>query len=116
MLALPKHFLWLSKEPGPRILVEALKTYGTIEKPGAGSNPSILQWAKVTGLDRQYRSDATAWCGLWAAYVSLQAGWELGELLPVLLQLLWLVPAYSIAALALPSALPAALCLCCRVL
>lgn len=76
MAALPKQYAWLSNEPGPRILVEALKTYGTIEKPGPGSNPSILSWAKATGLDRQYRNDATAWCGLWMAYVALQAGWD----------------------------------------
>lgn len=75
-MSLPKHYAWLADEPGPRILVEALKTYGTIETPGPGDNPSILAWAKVTGLDRVYRDDATAWCGLWMAYVALQAGWE----------------------------------------
>lgn len=75
-LSLPKQYLWLSKETGPRILLEALKTYGTIEKPGPGSNPSILQWAEDVGLDRVYKSDATAWCGLWMAYVVKQAGWD----------------------------------------
>jgi uncharacterized protein (TIGR02594 family) len=75
-MSLPKHYAWLADEPGPRILVEALKTYGTIETPGPGDNPSILAWAKYTGLDRVYRDDATAWCGLWMAYVALQAGWE----------------------------------------
>ena len=73
---LPRQYAWLADEPGPRILVEALRTYGTIEKLGAGSNPSILTWAKITGLDRIYRNDATAWCGLWMAYVALQAGWD----------------------------------------
>jgi len=72
----PKQYAWLADEAGPRILLEGIKTFGTIEKPGAGSNPSILQWAKGTGLDRVYKDDATAWCGLWAAYVALQAGWE----------------------------------------
>ena len=76
MTDLPKQYAWLKAEPGPRLLVEALKTYGTIEKQGEGSNPSILAWAKVTGLDRIYRNDATAWCGLWMAYVALQAGWD----------------------------------------
>ena len=76
MTDLPKQYAWLETEPGPRILVEALKTYGTIEKPGEGSNPSILAWAKVTGLDRIYRNDATAWCGLAMAYVAGQAGWD----------------------------------------
>lgn len=73
---LPKQYAWLAGETGPRILLEGLKTYGTIEKPGPGNNPSILQWAKATGLERIYRNDATAWCGLWMAYVALQAGWE----------------------------------------
>ena len=76
MTDIPRQYAWLETEPGPRILVEALKTYGTIEKPGEGSNPSIMSWAKVTGLDRIYRNDATAWCGLWMAYVVLQAGWD----------------------------------------
>ena len=76
MMKLPTQYAWLSDETGPRILTEALKTFGTIEKLGQGSNPSILSWAKATGLDRIYRDDATAWCGLWAAYVALQAGWE----------------------------------------
>ena len=29
---LPRQYAWLVDELGPRILVEALKTYGTIEK------------------------------------------------------------------------------------
>lgn len=77
MTGLPKQYEWLNAEPGPRILREALKTYGTIEKPGAGSNPSILAWAKATGQDKIYKDDSTAWCGLWTAYVALQAGWDI---------------------------------------
>lgn len=73
---LPKQYAWLAEETGPRILVEGLKTFGTIEKPGPGNNPSIMDWANKTGLARIYANDATAWCGLWAAYVALQAGWE----------------------------------------
>jgi uncharacterized protein (TIGR02594 family) len=69
-------YRWLLSEPGPRLLLEGLKTYGTIEKPGAGNNPSIMAWARATGLARVYRNDATAWCGLWMAYVALQAGWR----------------------------------------
>lgn len=76
MTDLPAQYQWLKREPGPRILVEALKTYGTAEKPGPGSNPSILQWAQDVGLDRVYKADATAWCGLWMSYVAKQAGWD----------------------------------------
>lgn len=74
--ALPKQYAWLAKESGPRILVEALKTFGTIEQPGPGNNPSIMQWARDAGLDRVYRADSTAWCGLWMAYVAKQGGWD----------------------------------------
>jgi len=73
---LPAQYKWLLKEAGPRILVEGLKTYGTIEKPGPGNNPSIIQWARDVGLDRVYTSDSTAWCGLWMAYVAKQAGFD----------------------------------------
>jgi uncharacterized protein (TIGR02594 family) len=76
MIPLPKQYAWLKDVDGPRILLEGLKTFGTIEKPGPGNNPSIMQWATRTGLARIYKNDATAWCGLWAAYVALQAGWE----------------------------------------
>lgn len=76
MSALPAQYKWLENEPGPRILVEGLKTYGTAETPGPGSNPSILQWAEDAGLDRVYKADSTAWCGLWMAYVAKQAGWD----------------------------------------
>lgn len=75
-MQLPKQYDWLSQEPGPRILVEAIKVYGTAEKPGAGSNPSIMAWAKATNLARFYSDDSVPWCGLVMAYVALQAGWE----------------------------------------
>ena len=73
---LPAQYIWLAHEPGPRILVEGLKTYGTAEKPGPGNNPSIMAWARAVGLDRVYASDSTAWCGLWMAYVAKQADWD----------------------------------------
>lgn len=76
MTILPNKYTWLLKEPGPRILVEGLKTFGTVEAPGPNDNPAILAWAKATGLDRIYKKDSTAWCGLWMAYVTLQAGWD----------------------------------------
>jgi len=76
MSELPKEYQWLSKEPGPRILLEGLKTFGVIEKPGPQNNPAIIEWARRVGLGHVYRSDATAWCGLWMAYVALQAGWD----------------------------------------
>lgn len=76
MKPLPKNYGWLDSEPGPRLLREFIKVYGTEEDTSAGSNPTILRWAKEVGLSRVYRNDATAWCGLAMAYVALQAGWE----------------------------------------
>jgi uncharacterized protein (TIGR02594 family) len=76
MTALPKQYAWLAFEPGPRLLTEFLKVFGTAEKVGPGSNPTILQWAKTIGLEKVYRDDATAWCGLVMGYVALQAGWD----------------------------------------
>ena len=77
MTQLPKQYAWLSREPGPRLLLEALKVYGTAEKLGQGSNPSIMAWARATGLARFYTDDSVPWCGLAMAYVALQAGWDL---------------------------------------
>ena len=76
MTDLPSQYRWLSDEPGPRILKEALKVYGTAEKPGPNDNPAILQWAKATNLSRFYTDDSIPWCGLVMAYVALQAGYE----------------------------------------
>lgn len=76
-MPLPKRYAWLNDEPGPIMLKIALGLYGTAEVPGPGDNPSILEWAKQTGLDKIYKDDATAWCGLFMAYVSLQARWPL---------------------------------------
>lgn len=76
-MKLPPQYAWLAKEPGPRLLLEALKRYGTAEVPGAGSNPTIMAWARKAGLARAYPNDATAWCGLFMAYVALEAGWDI---------------------------------------
>lgn len=75
-MTLPKQYAWLADEPGPRLLTVALSLYGTAEKPGPGNNPSILAWAKEVGLDKVYKQDSIAWCGLFMAYTALQAGWE----------------------------------------
>lgn len=76
MTDLPKEYAWLDNEPGPRLLKEALKTYGVHEVAGPKSNPVILRWAASVGLERIYKSDTTAWCGLWMSYVAGEAGWD----------------------------------------
>lgn len=73
---LPPAYEWLNAEPGPRILREFINVHGTAEVKGPRSNPTILAWAKSVGLDRVYRDDSTAWCGLAMAYVAGQAGWD----------------------------------------
>lgn len=75
-MMLPKQYQWLEGEPGPRILKEFLKIYGTVETAGLGNTPEILRWAMRVGLADVYRSDAIAWCGLAMGYVALQAGWD----------------------------------------
>lgn len=76
MITLPRPYTWLILESGPRILTVAIQLHGTAEKPGPGSNPSILEWARSVGLSKQYKDDDTAWCGLFMAYTALQAGYD----------------------------------------
>ena len=70
-------YKWLEKEGAPRILVEALKLYGTKEVPGPSSNPTIMEWAKEVGIPATvYTNDDTAWCGLFMAVVVKRSGRE----------------------------------------
>ena len=64
---------FLKKETAPRILVEAVKIMGVKEIAGYQHNPEILRWAKVLGLDKVYKSDEIAWCGLAMAYAAHMA-------------------------------------------
>lgn len=81
---LPKDYRWLSAEPGPRMIIEALKEYGVVEAPGAADNPKIVGWQtelEDAGLGRVYagvyRHDAIPWCGLFMAIVAHRANLEL---------------------------------------
>lgn len=71
---LPAPYAWLASEGAPRMIVEALKLYGTKETPGPGDNDVILDWARETGLAHIYNHDAVPWCGLFAAVVAQRAG------------------------------------------
>jgi uncharacterized protein (TIGR02594 family) len=73
MSKLPTNYAWIAAEPGPKMVLEALKLYGTQERQGAGSNPMILEWAKELGL-RDYTADSIPWCGLFVAIVAHRAG------------------------------------------
>ena len=67
-------YAWLNAEPGPKMLIEALKLYGTVEVPGAGNNAAILAWAKDLDLTAIYTADSVPWCGLFMAVVARRAG------------------------------------------
>jgi uncharacterized protein (TIGR02594 family) len=76
---LPVQYRWLEAEPGPRMIVEALKLYGTLEAPGSANNPTIIAWAKEIGpeIAKVYEADRIPWCGLFMAVVARRAGKEI---------------------------------------
>jgi uncharacterized protein (TIGR02594 family) len=74
---LPQQYLWLLKEGAPKMIVQALSLYGTIEGPGNKNNPLILSWAKELGVDDYYTEDEIPWCGLFMGVVAKRAGKQL---------------------------------------
>lgn len=75
-MPIPPKYFWLTQEPGPLMLLELLKIYGTTEVPGAGDNKEILSWARELGLS-DYTHDAIPWCGLTIAIAARRAGKEI---------------------------------------
>lgn len=73
-MALPAQYAWLSKEDGPRMILEALKLFGTVEAPGSKDNPVILGWASEIGVAKTYSHDSIPWCGLFIGVVAKRAG------------------------------------------
>lgn len=73
---LPSAYAWLAREPGPKILVEMLRIYGTLEAPGAADNPVILGWARECGI-AGYVHDSIAWCGLAVSVAAHRAGYPM---------------------------------------
>jgi uncharacterized protein (TIGR02594 family) len=68
---------WLLTTPGmPRMISEAIATYGVTEIPGRASNQKILSWAVETGLSQTYSNDDIPWCGLWMALIVKRSGRE----------------------------------------
>lgn len=74
MTSLPAQYAWLAGEGAPRMLVEALALFGTLEAPGAKDNPTILAWANEVGVGADYTHDEIPWCGLFMAIVAKRAG------------------------------------------
>lgn len=70
---LQQEYVFLNKEPGPRVIKEALTLLGVKEIVGEKHNAQILGWAKELGLSRIYSSDEIPWCGLFIAYVIKKA-------------------------------------------
>ena len=69
-----KGYEWLEQEPGPKMIVEALKFFGVKEFPGTQSNnPVILGWAKELGVEKVYSNDEVPWCGLFIGIVAKRA-------------------------------------------
>lgn len=75
-MSLPKKYNYLALEPAPRMLLEALKLFGTLETPGTANNTTIIAWAKEVGgkVADVYKADSIPWCGLFMAVVAQRAG------------------------------------------
>lgn len=78
-MALTKQYEWLNTESGPKMLIEALKLYGTVEEQGPNNNPVILSWANEIGgsMKNIYIADEIPWCALFIAIVAKRAGKEI---------------------------------------
>ena len=76
---LAKPYQWLASEPGPKMLLEALSHYGTLEHRGPDNNPDITAWAKEIGgsVAEVYTADEIPWCGLFMAICAKRAGYAL---------------------------------------
>lgn len=74
-------YSWLNKEPGPKILLEVIKEYGTTEIVGPKHNPKILGWADEIGgwVADYYTNDEIPWCGLLIGVAAKRAGFEFNQ-------------------------------------
>lgn len=70
---LPEKYAWLAREGAPRLLIEALKLWGTKEVPGPKHSPTILGWLKKLAFG-WIKDDETPWCGTSLAYAAVEAG------------------------------------------
>lgn len=89
---LPAKYAALAQEPGPLMLLEALRLYGTVEMRGPGDNPTIVAWADEVAKTQStpytrwaadwYNADSIAWCGLFMAVVAVRASQGRPERMP----------------------------------
>lgn len=74
-MTIPAQFSYVESPDSPRMIREAVRTYGVNEYPGSRDNPVILSWAKEVGGDGSwYNRDSIPWCGLWMALIAKRAG------------------------------------------
>lgn len=78
-MSIPTQYQWITKEPGPKMILAALALFGTTEISGAKDNLVILSWAKEVGLSKTYSHDSIPWCGLFMAIVAHRAGKEVPD-------------------------------------
>jgi uncharacterized protein (TIGR02594 family) len=80
-MTLPDQYKFLEKEPGPKILKEAISCYGIKEIPGPAHEKVILAWADEIGgwIGDFYNSDEIAWCGLFIAVCAKRAGFPFNQ-------------------------------------
>jgi uncharacterized protein (TIGR02594 family) len=78
---LPAAWRWLSAEPAPRILTEALALHGVRETAGPANTPAIMNWAREVGpkVAKVYSADSIPWCGLFMAVVARRAAKSIPE-------------------------------------
>ena len=80
-ITIPTQYQWLNQEGAPKMIVEALKLFGSLEVPGQGNNSTITQGAKEVGgkVADVYKADSIPWCGLFMAVIAKRSG----KLLPI---------------------------------
>ncbi|MDO7846492.1 TIGR02594 family protein [Hymenobacter sp. M29] len=71
---LPKNFVYLGGEPGPKVLLAALADFGLREVAGTANSQRIMEMAFQAHATSYYKSDATPWCALAMTSWVLTAG------------------------------------------
>jgi uncharacterized protein (TIGR02594 family) len=73
-MTIPAQFKHIESPDAPRMVREAVKTFGVKEYPGSRDNPRILSWAREVGKSGSwYNRDSIPWCGLWMAVIAQRA-------------------------------------------
>jgi uncharacterized protein (TIGR02594 family) len=70
-------YTFLTKEKGPKVILNAVQLYGVKEIAGNLHNHQILDWAKEINVSRLYTKDEIPWCGLFVGVCVKRAGYPL---------------------------------------